>query len=305
MTGNEISEYSLLVVLGLGIIGNALVILCIARQRKILKNNHYFLVLHLTICDFTTLMVYLFDRIMFQLEVLSYVYFHRGFCLFSSISHLFQVAGIAMMLVISVHRYRSVIHPLKPAIAREKLKVICCLVYLLGLIAGYGEASPSCFLHSNRTKNIYDKFNSAYVISFYYFLPTLFMSVIYFKIFRRLFQQSKYMKSVCTNAARKTSPNSSFNIVKFLRNRRTSIVCLCTVLCYAVGNIPISVWMVRKALNAEDSLIQFDFWFLPFVRLFRVASSHVVNPLIYGILDREVLAFWKVCSKTKWKTQEN
>ena len=303
MTGIEISEYSLLQVLGLGIICNALVILSKARQRKILKNNHYFLVLRPTICDFTTRMVYLFKCIMFQLEGSSYVYLHYGFCIFTSISYIFQVAGFAMMLVISILHYRSVIHPLKPVIARKKLKVICCLVYLFGIVAGFGKASPSCFLLSKRTKNIYDKFDTAYVISCYNFLPTLFMSVIYFKIFRRLLQHSKYIRSACTNAARETSPNSSFNIVKFLRNRRTSIVCLCTVLCYAVGNIPISVWIVRKALNAEDSLIQFDFWFLPFVRLFRVANSHVVNPLIYGILDRKVLALWRVCSKTKRKTR--
>ena len=36
-----------------------------------------------------------------------------------------------------------------------------------------------------------------------------------------------------------------------------------------------------------------------------VVGSHSVNPLIYGILDKQLLAFWKCCCKKKRKTQES
>jgi hypothetical protein len=49
-----------------------------------------------------------------------------------------------MMLIISVLRYRATVHPLKPAISRRKLKVVCGLVYIVGFIAGYGTRLPSC-----------------------------------------------------------------------------------------------------------------------------------------------------------------
>ncbi len=54
-----------------------------------------------------------------------------------------------MMLVISVLRYRATVHPLKPAITRRKLKVVCGLVYVVGLIGGYGPIAPECLLISH------------------------------------------------------------------------------------------------------------------------------------------------------------
>ena len=39
-----------------------------------------------------------------------------------------------MMLILSLLRYRTTAHALKPAISRRKLKVVCGLVYLVGLI---------------------------------------------------------------------------------------------------------------------------------------------------------------------------
>ena len=55
-------EYSYTVVVIFGILGNILVILSILRQKKnILKNDYYFLVLHLAICDLAALIVLIFS----------------------------------------------------------------------------------------------------------------------------------------------------------------------------------------------------------------------------------------------------
>ena len=50
-TAYDAYRYSYAVVNVVGILGNILVIISILRQKKLLKNNYYFLVLHLAICD--------------------------------------------------------------------------------------------------------------------------------------------------------------------------------------------------------------------------------------------------------------
>ena len=149
------------------------------------------------------------------------------------------MAGIGMMLFISVLRYRATVHPLKPAISRRKLKVVCGLVYIVGFIAGYATNLPLCFrMQWNDVAIVYKKVFFVYFISCFYFFPTIFMAVVYYKIGRELIKQNRYMKNVCSNPGRRSAPDSSFNILKFIRNRRTFFVCLITVLCYTIGNIP-------------------------------------------------------------------
>ena len=56
-------RYSYAVVLAVGILGNILVIISILRQKKLLKNNYYFPVLHLAICDLGAPTLILFNHI--------------------------------------------------------------------------------------------------------------------------------------------------------------------------------------------------------------------------------------------------
>jgi hypothetical protein len=87
-----------------------------------------------------------------------------------------------MMLIISLLRYRATVHPLKPDVSRRKLKVVCGLVYIVGFIAGYGTYLPLCFMQRNDVAIFYYKVLSGYLISCFYFFPTLFMAVVYYKI---------------------------------------------------------------------------------------------------------------------------
>ena len=303
MASDSVLLCCLQVLLGLGILGNTFVIISIARHRGMLKNNYYFLVLHLTLCDLSTLVISLLQQVISQFEHLRHVYIHPVFCHFKSLGYLFVVAGIGMMLIISALRYRATIHPLEPAIGRRKLKVVSFLMYFLGFIAGYGPAIPFCLSSFEQIENFYNQFYTAYLIFCYSVLPTSFMVVVYYKIFRELIEQSEFMKSLCSHAVRKATPNSAFNKSWFIRNRRTCFVCLTTVLCYAVGHIPISVWYALRALGSGHCLKKHA-WFLPLSRLFRNAGSHAVNPLIYGILDKKFLLLWKLCSRKKRKPQE-
>ena len=290
-------RYSYTLVTVFGIFGNILVILSILRQKKnVLKNNYYFLVLHLAICDLAVLIIYLFGVVEFYAYIIT--------CLANTISEAFQLTGVGIMLIISLLRYRAAVHPLKPAISRRKLKVVCGLVYLVGLIVAGGVGLPLCFIKSNVLLDAFWKFYHAFFIFFVYFVPTIFMAIVYCKIGRSLIKQNKYMNRVCSSLERQHEPDSSFNILRYIRNRRTFFVCLGTVLCYGVAHIPLSVWFMWDIIGEYRLRMKFV-WVVYIASVLKIAGSHSANPFIYGVLDKKLLTFWKCCCKKKRRTQEN
>jgi hypothetical protein len=301
---NDAYRYSLISVFVFGILGNILVIISInLRKRKLLKNNYYFLVLQLAICDLGWLVVNFFDVILFLYNFVEKELILRNFvtyCLVIRITFLFQVTGIYMMLVISVLRYRATVHPLKPAVSRRKLRVVCILGYTIGLIAGYGTNIVTCF-ETQLNIEAYWRFLYAYGMFFFYAAPTVFMAVVYYKIGRALAKQNKSMKTARSNPVEQSTSGSPFRILKYVQNRRTFLVCLTTVLCYGVGNLPISVWFIWY-MAGEDHLAIKYFSIRAIGEILRILGSCSVNPLIYGILDNKLLTFWKLCRTKKQRT---
>ena len=288
-------KYSFTSVVVFGILGNILVIISILRQRNLLKNNYYLLVLHLAVCDLAWLVVFIFTYVRQE------VFIGRKdptltYCLFFELRSVFHIAGVYMMLMISVLRYYATVYPLKPDVNRRKLKSVCGLGYILGVIAGYGVRAPICFLQREPDKHtIYEKFNYGYKM-FFYHLPTVVMAVLYYKVYRALMNQNEYLKSLGSDAVPQSSTRSSYRIANYIKNHRTLLVCVTTVLCYGIGNLPKFVstaWRIACENNqtAEHKLT----WHIAIV--LRVVGSCSVNPLIYGILDKKLLKFWKICSK--------
>ena len=304
-TAYDAYRYSYAVVLVVGILGNILVIISILRQKKVLKNNYYFLVLHLAICDLGALSILLFNLINWNLVEDRLVTYSTEYCVCIHIYFVFRVAGIGMMLIISLLRYSATVHPLKPDFSRRKLKVVCGLVYIVGFIPGYATYLPVCFMQWNDVAIIfYTKVHLGYVISCFYLFPTVFMAVVYYKIGRALIKQNKHMKNVFPNSERRSTPSSSFEILKFIRNRRAFFVCLITVLCFGIGNIPISVWYILDIAEENHFLLE-NVWIAYLASVLIVVGLHSVNPLIYGILDERLLTFWKLCRKKKQRPQGN
>ena len=298
-------RYSYAVVLVVGILGNILVIISILRQKKLLKNNYYFLVSqHLAICDLGPLITSLFGHINWYFVEDRLVTTSTKYCVFNHIYLVFRVAGIGMMLIISVLRYRATVHPLKPDVSRRKLKIVCGLVYIVGFIAGYGLFLPVCFMQRDDVAIVYHKVFIGYGISCFYFFPTVFMAVVYYKISRTVIKQNKHMKSICSNPMRRSAPCSSFNILKFIRNRRIFFVCLIIVLCYGTGNIPSTVFFILSIAGENHFLMKYV-WIRYLANVLTVACSYSVNPLIYGTLDKKLLTFWKLCCKKKQRLQGN
>ena len=204
------------------------------------------------------------------------------------------------MLIISLLRYRTTVHPLKPAVTRRKLKIVCGLMYLVGLITACATRLPGCFIKSSEVLDAYGRFFSAFAIIFGCYGPTMFMAVVYYKVARALIRQNQHMKRVCSSA-----PVLSFNILRSIRNRRAFLVCLSTVLCYGIAHTPVTVWFLLFITAGKEQVPMKYSWVGYLSIPLKIAGCHSVNPLIYGILDKKLLAFAKFCCKKKRRTQEN
>ena len=300
-------RYSVILVIAFGVLGNILVIVSILRQKNMLNNNYYFLVLHLAICDLAALILRLFSTVKsYYLDQPLFDHSSMTACYVFAITNGIQLAGIGMMLIISFLRYRVTVHPLKPAISRRKWKVVCGLVYIVGLIVGGEIRLPLCLIKSNAVRVAYWKFFYGFTILFVYVGPTIFMAVVYCTIGRSLIKQNKHMKSVCSNVMRQHAPaDFSFNIPRYIRNRRTFLVCVGTVLCYGIASIPMSLWLVCLVAGEDNFRMKNGWIWYNFAYVLKIAGSHSVNSLIYGILDKKLLTFWKCCCKKKRRTKEN
>ena len=125
------------------------------------------------------------------------------------------------------------------------------------------------------------------------------MAVLYYKIYRKLILQYNCMKGEGRNRVASGTP-APFNILRAIQNRRISLILLCTVLCYAVGHIPVAVCFIWEITGKHRSFRRYV-WFQHFAEVFRLTGSHAVNPLIYGILDKRMLSAFNTCSKRNRK----
>ena len=210
----DVFSYSATIVIVFGILGNILVILSVLRQNKMLRNNYYFLILHLAFCDLAGLILY-FIEYYWPGGRLPICNCHMLTCRGFVFDYFFKFAAVGMLLIISLLRYRAVVYPLKPSIGRRKLKVVCGLVYLVGLIAVCALYLPLCFVKSNVVYKAYEKFCNVFAIFFVFFVPVAFMTVVYFKIGQLLIKRSEYKKRVCLNSVTMRRPDSFFKILRY------------------------------------------------------------------------------------------
>ena len=290
-TADDAFIYSLISVVVFAILGNILVIISITRQKQLLKKNYYFLVLHLAVCDLGASVFGLLDEIITHLELTSYPCFSIWH-IFRVLHYPFYLSGVAIMLIISVLRYRATVHPLIPAISRGKLIKVCCVVYVVSLIIVLGSHVPYCFDDVQENYPIYLRFVVGFDV-FYYLVSTIFMIVCYCKIGRALVIQNKQIKRMGSAAVRN----------RHNRDRRIFLICICTVVCFAVGRLLYSVWLIWL-LAGKDSLRSKHFWIDYTGNILLVAGTVSVNPLIYGILDKRMFRFLKLCRKNRETPEE-
>jgi hypothetical protein len=95
-TAYDAFRYSNTVVPVFGILGNIFVLISILKQKCLLKNNYYILVLHLAICDLGVLIIYLREVIVLYSTEESNFLDSIVYCVFGNLFHVFQVAGVGI-----------------------------------------------------------------------------------------------------------------------------------------------------------------------------------------------------------------
>ena len=277
-----------------GSLGNAVVILSMLRKRRLLKNNFYYLVFHVTICDFSYLLVSVYD-VYSNLAGKELDYSNPAVCVvFLHFRELYLLFGAYFMLVISIVRYRAVLHPLKPAISYRRLKVVSCFLYLL-LIFISGPNVYFCFGLSPSFLQNYGAPSFFVRTTVWYFLPATIMSLIYWKICRELIRQNNSIKS-----SKSMTLNNCGNTARLLhhRNWRTFLVSSVIVICFVVGGLPKQVSYFQYARQSHDQTVDLH-KLMDYGWLTQAAATCAMNPLIYGILDRKLLSIIKLCQKKK------
>lgn len=272
-----------------GILGNILVILSILKQRRLLKNNFYYLVFHVTICDLGYLLLSVY-HVYLILSGKRLSYRNCLVCItFRSFRELSLIFGAYFMLVISIIRYRAVLRPLKPAISSRRLKVISFFVYMSTFLIS-SQRIYFCFRPSSLPYVYEITVHCARTITSY-FLPASIMAVIYWKICRELIRQSNIIKSSNPSSKMAQSNIGKFSRLLHHRNWRTFLVSLATVVCFVIGGLPrhVAALLYVKELDCPDHrvLLLVDYgWVL------QAAGTCAINPLIYGVFDKKLLSFF-------------
>jgi hypothetical protein len=65
-------------------------------------------------------------------------------------------------------------------------------------------------------------------------------------------------------------------------------------------------WEYSSVIAEEYHIVKKNIWFIYLANIIlRVAGSISANPLIYGILDKKLLTYWKLFRKKKQRPQAN
>ena len=169
-----------------GIVGNTLVIALILKQNILFIKNYDILVLHLAICNVLALLSIFF----IQMESIPFI-FRCSYI--SGVGTVFKVSGVSMMLIISVIRYRAIVHPLKLSFSRRKIKIFCGLAYINGLVTTVGLTIKGCILDPRGDYLIYELFFFYVCV---YIFPIIIMTGTYFIIARALIKREKTPKEL-------------------------------------------------------------------------------------------------------------
>ena len=278
----------------LGILGNIPVIVSICRQRSLLKSSYYYLVLHLAICDFLSLLFIIADIYSIFSASLPITTWSYHLCKMYRPAHtVFFTAGAHFLLLISALRYRAIVHPLKPPIRRRTLKIMSSVVYVVAI----ASLIPFVLvLRFHETDGCYeewpmDSLNIAYTIflaCIQYFIPVACLSALYFKIGKELLTRNNVFSSL--DARRQTQRQNTRNLLQRFKTRdiKPLLVSFTTVACFTISGFPSQVfWIVYVTFPKDKQTIPS---YLNYCHTIYVFGTYVVSPYVYGALDKKLFS---------------
>ena len=297
----QAQDVILALVVSLGIPGNIFVVVCICRKRSLLKNNHYYLILQLAICDLFYLLFFASD--IYSIFTSEPFITSRIICKTWQPMHtVFYTAGANFLVLISLIRYRAILHPLKPVVTRRTLKVLSTFVYLLAivciipnvLVLRYDKTNFTCY-----EKWPMESLNIAYTVFLtcvQYLVPVLFMSTIYYKICKQLIARSNRIHHLRYGNQMLQENDRVPTWLQSIKRQgtKTFLVSFTIVTCFILCACPAQIlWNVSVISSKEMRELSSYYIFFNSLNIFGVA---VLNPYVYGALDNK-FSFFKHCRR--------
>ena len=206
----------------------------------------------------------------------------------------FYVAGVLFMVLMSMLRYRAVFYPLRPAVSRWKLYLASAFLYVFGILCQIPDvihlkfkAPDMCWLvwSSETLKITYTVFLS----SVQFFIPVVFLGMIYWKICSELMKQGKMIKSMNASNTTKEKERRFLQRLAYHRNARAFGICFMIFVCFLGAGSPQQIAFLLSTFNK----VKLDTYYDWFVVMYYFGVS-AVNPLIYGASDKKLFSSFKL-----------
>ena len=288
--------------LSFGVLGNIAVIVSICGTKNLLRNNHYYLLLHLAVCDVLFLMFYV--EVVYGIFNIDHRISSKSYLLckfWLPIHTVLLNAGPMFLVLISLVRYRAIVYPFKRAIRRKTLYVLSGFVYVFSIICVIPYVLVLKFDETTGCNEVwpFKSLNIAYTLyltSVQYFIPAIFLSVIYFIICKKLMTQNKIrMKAMktCEVQRRQNKPTLAWFLSPTTRNGKSFLVSFTIVSCFIISACPQQVSMIIYVISSKK-FPSIDLW----LQAFYVFGTLVLNPFVYGALDNRVFSLFTRCRKS-------
>ena len=276
-----------------GVLGNVLVIYSIISHRSLLKSNYYFLVLHLAFCDLIVLLLSSYDTYEAWYPNSFFIRSSPMCKMWGPMITIFFNAGIYLVVLIGIFRCRAVLHPLKRAVSRSKLRVVVGAVYFCAIACVVPFILVLKFTDDvcsekwpNPTLNIIYTF---FLTIVQYFLPVLILFILYYKICKALNIQSKKILSSNATSEDSNGRQTRLQRMKHYRNIRTFIQSASIVVLFAITSLPSQIlWLMQICgVTVQTEVI------LTWTNIVSLFGVNAVNPYIYGVSDRTLRSAYK------------
>ena len=285
-----------------GVLGNILVCVVIARMRTKTSMNRY--LFNLGIADIGVLLV-VFPIAVLQERAKTYFPLGKSICLYVyPLVDTFYGASIWLVTAVAVERYVNIVKRIEFYKSRSlkttniviiAIWVISFLVVSLPifLLIEFDDGTSACVVNWFRTPSLF-QWKQVYTITlsmFTYVVPLAIISWTYVQIGSRLAQSTGFNKEV----ERKCSTTNYGNINKrkkktgnsrLKENNKAKKILTPIVVTFAVSMLPINIFRL-VALYWQGVFFLKHFWILYNVLVIFTTANSAVNPVIYSIVSRE------------------
>ena len=199
----------------------------------------------------------------------------------------------SFLILISMVRYRAIVHPLKPAVSRGTLQKLSACVYVLAIIFVIPYV---LVLRYDTTSGCHEQWpmeslNIAYTLSLtavQYLIPATVLSVIYFKICKKLAARNNWIHRLNVRSKiqqKNHRENTWFQSTK-RRSTKAFVVSFTIVICFIISACPAQVSWAVFAVSSSKEIVSYRGWFNA-INLF---GTTVIHPYVYGVFDSKVFS---------------